>query len=315
MNTQISVITPTRNRAKTLNRVFNSLNKQTYKNFEWIVCDDASNDNSIKLLKNYKKRAKFKMRIYVFKERAGKPKIDNFCIKKSRGNFVVFADSDDAFRANSFENLIKEWKTIPTNIKPRTFAILSRCLSPNGKPLEPKLNISKTISYTDLIYKLKKNTEKWLFINNKILKKYKFPEIDYYVPEGILWTKVSKKYNLWILDECYRIFYSDTVNSITHSTKINYPIGQFEAIKLFLKKKNFIENKKSLKLHINFYRFKFINEIYFNYKLNKNFKIKYKFKFIAHLLGFALFVKDLIFFNIEDQKYHKNLKEPVEIIF
>ena len=67
-------------------------------------------------------------------------------------------------------------------------------------------------------------------------------EIDYYVPEGILWTEISKKYNLWVLDKCYRIFYSDT-NSITHSTKINYPIGQLEAINYFLKINLLLEKK------------------------------------------------------------------------
>ena len=58
MNIQISVITPTRNRAQTLHRVFNSLKKQTYKKFEWIVCDDASKDNTLELLKKYKKKSR-----------------------------------------------------------------------------------------------------------------------------------------------------------------------------------------------------------------------------------------------------------------
>ena len=56
MKTKISVITPTRNRAKTLHRVFKSLNSQIFKNFEWIVCDDASNDNTINLLKKFKNK-------------------------------------------------------------------------------------------------------------------------------------------------------------------------------------------------------------------------------------------------------------------
>ena len=42
MKIQISVITPTRNRADTLHRVYTSLKKQEFTNFEWIVCDDAS---------------------------------------------------------------------------------------------------------------------------------------------------------------------------------------------------------------------------------------------------------------------------------
>ena len=57
----------------------------------------------------------------------------------------------------------------------------------------------KSISYEDLIYKQKKDKEKWLFINKKILKKFKFPEIDYYVPEGLTWIKVSKNINFGYL--------------------------------------------------------------------------------------------------------------------
>lgn len=43
---KISIITPTYNRAKTLHRVFESLEKQTYKNFEWIIIDDGSTDET-----------------------------------------------------------------------------------------------------------------------------------------------------------------------------------------------------------------------------------------------------------------------------
>ena len=60
------------------------------------------------MLEKYKKEAKFKIRIFSFKERAGKPKIDNFCLKKAAGKFVIFADSDDAFKKNSF----KDYKVI-----------------------------------------------------------------------------------------------------------------------------------------------------------------------------------------------------------
>ena len=68
MALKISVITATRNRANTLYRVFKSLKNQTYKNFEWIVCDDASSDNTIKLLKKYKNEANFNISIFHFKK-------------------------------------------------------------------------------------------------------------------------------------------------------------------------------------------------------------------------------------------------------
>lgn len=314
MKTKISVITPTRNRAKTLHRVFKSLNSQIFKNFEWIVCDDASNDNTINLLKKFKKQAKFKMKIYSFSERAGKPKIDNFCVKQAEGEFVVFADSDDSFKNNSFKDFINEWKIIPKNIKINTFAIISRCIYSNGKPLEPKLNpVKKNISYENLIYEQRKNKEKWLFINMKILKKYKFPEIDYYVPEGLTWIKISKKYNLWILDNCYRIFYSDTENSITHSSKIDYPIGQLKTLEFFIKREIKKKGKNTLLMLINFYRFKFINNLFFNYRLNNNINFNKGFKYYAILIGLLLFLKDLVFSNIKNENFIKNKNDPIEI--
>ena len=264
------------------------------------------------MLKKFKKKAKFKNKIFAFNERAGKSIIDNFCVKKAKGDFIVFADSDDAFVSNSFRELIEEWKKIPRKVKFNTFAILSRCLNSERKPLEPKLNLdTKSISYEDLIYK--KNIEKWLFINSKIMKKYNFPEIDYYVPEGLTWMKISKKYNLWILDNCYRIFYSDTTNSITHSKKINYSIGQLKALEFFLKRE-LRGNISCLNLKlINFYRFKFINNFYFKYKIKNKIKLKRNCIILASLFGFILFVKDLILFNINNDRFYKNVNKPLEI--
>ena len=150
-------------------------------------------------------------------------------------------------------------------------------------------------------------------INKKILIKFKFPEIDYYIPEGIIWSKIGLKYNLWILDKCYRIFYSDTKNSITYSKKIDYPIGQFRAIEIFIKNK-LLNNKDFYNLVINFYRFKFINNIYFKYKLKNKIQINFVLNTIFYSIGFLYFIKDLLFSNIYGEKFSKNNKKPLEIL-
>ena len=311
MALKISVITATRNRANTLNRVFKSLKNQTYKNFEWIVCDDASSDNTIKLLKSYKNKANFNISIFHFKKRAGKPKIDNFCINKAKGEFIIFADSDDAFKKNSFSDFLSEWNRIPKITKLKTFAIISRVVSSNGKELEKKYNFkNKSISLIDL-NKQTERKEKWLFIKKNILKKYKFLEIDYYVPEGILWEKISKKYNVWILNNCYRIFYSDTPNSVTFSKKINYTLGQQKSLEIeILNKKNFI-NPRTL---LNYYRYFFINKYFFNYRVKKLKNLNQKLNFFLKFLAFLLFIKDFLFSKINNEKFKKNSKRPVQII-
>ena len=309
MKPKISVITATRNRAHTLNRVFKSLNKQVFRKFEWIVCDDGSDDQTIKLLKEFKKKANFRIRIFYFEKRAGKPRIDNFCIKQSSGEFIVFADSDDAFKKNSFADFIKEWSKIPYKTKKKTFAIISRVVTAEGKPLESKFNLeNKSISLIDL-NNCTQRKEKWLFIKRNIINKYKFPEIDFYIPEGIVWEKISKKYNVWILDNCYRIFYSDTSNSVTFSKKINYTIGQLKSLELEILKNKNINNWTLL----NYYRYLYINNLFFNYQIKEIQINNYLLKYIFKTLGFILFLKDSIFSKINKEIYEKNFTNPIEL--
>ena len=67
----ITVITPTYNRCNTLHRVYNSLISQTYKDFEWLVIDDGSTDDTKELIQNYIKQDKIDIR-YYFQENQGK---------------------------------------------------------------------------------------------------------------------------------------------------------------------------------------------------------------------------------------------------
>ena len=115
MNPEISVITPTRNRASTLHRVFKSLEKQTFKNFEWIVCDDASRDETIELLKKYKKKAKFNIRIFYHKIRAGKPKIDELYFNGKTIKVIALKDGSKKIVLGD-GNLMKECQKKVKNI-------------------------------------------------------------------------------------------------------------------------------------------------------------------------------------------------------
>ena len=57
---KVTILTPSYNRAHTLPRVFESLQKQTFKDFEWLVIDDGSTDNTKDLVEEFQKIADFK---------------------------------------------------------------------------------------------------------------------------------------------------------------------------------------------------------------------------------------------------------------
>ena len=92
---QITVFTPTYNRAYTLPRLYSSLTRQKESNFEWLIVDDGSVDETEELIKGWiAQERRFSIRYYK-KENGGKPRAINFGIQKAKGNYFLMIDSDD----------------------------------------------------------------------------------------------------------------------------------------------------------------------------------------------------------------------------
>ncbi len=87
---QVSVIIPTYNRARYIARAVESVLSQTYRDFEIIVVDDGSSDNTPQVLERYADRIR-----YVFQENAGPGAARNLGIRVSTGEYLAFLDSDD----------------------------------------------------------------------------------------------------------------------------------------------------------------------------------------------------------------------------
>src|SRR6185312_11309056 len=86
-----TVIIPTYNREKLLQRAIESVLAQTEQDFEIIIVDDGSKDNTKELVKKYKT-----VRYYI-KKHEGAAAAKNFGISKVKGEFITFLDSDDAY--------------------------------------------------------------------------------------------------------------------------------------------------------------------------------------------------------------------------
>lgn len=100
-----SIIVPVYNAEKYLKRCLDSLVNQTYKNFEIIVINDGSRDNSLKILNEYSKKYNF-IKLYN-KVNTGVADTRNFGISKVTGEYFIFVDSDDYIDENTLEILSK----------------------------------------------------------------------------------------------------------------------------------------------------------------------------------------------------------------
>ena len=97
----ISIITPTYNRADLLPRVFDSLQKQTSKDFEWLIIDDGSSDNTDEVVNTF---TTTDFNIYYYKkENGGKHTALNYGISRAKGDYILIVDTDDYLTENAIE--------------------------------------------------------------------------------------------------------------------------------------------------------------------------------------------------------------------
>ena len=101
VNPLISIILPTYNREKYLERSINSVINQTYENWELLIVDDGSSDKTLTLIKNHLNR--FANIKYFFHENRGAAYSMNIGMQNSKGKFITFLGSDDEYLENHLE--------------------------------------------------------------------------------------------------------------------------------------------------------------------------------------------------------------------
>lgn len=108
----VSVIIPTYNRGYIIDRAIRSILNQTYQNFEIIIVDDG-NDNTEKMVRKFKDD---RIRYFHRNKKYGIPSARNFGIKKSKGKYIAFLDSDDEWLSFKLEEELKMLENNPSNI-------------------------------------------------------------------------------------------------------------------------------------------------------------------------------------------------------
>jgi glycosyltransferase involved in cell wall biosynthesis len=212
MSILISVFTPTYNRAHTIHRVWNSLNKQTLKDFEWIIVDDGSTDNIDKMINEFKEYSDFKIVYHKFKTNRGKHIAINKGLSLCSGKFFIIADSDDAFIPESLEFFISKWNEIPEIERANFSGIRACCNDQFGNRVSDYLikePLDASMSEAFYIHKFRK--ESWCMVLTEMHRKYLFPDNheDHFYPEGIIWSKISREKKFRFFNKALRTYYID----------------------------------------------------------------------------------------------------------
>lgn len=200
----ITVFTPTYNRAYKLRDLFNSLMQQTVKDFEWLIIDDGSSDNTKETVESFNTDNKFNIR-YVYKNNEGKQIAMNKAADLAIGDWIFIVDSDDILKPYAVEKVIYYCMQIQDNDQ---FAGVAGLRGKKNGEVWSTSDISKVRKTNDLIhnteyidataieyrYKYKIQGDRAEVIRTSILKNYPFPKIqgENFIPEGYLWIRLAK---------------------------------------------------------------------------------------------------------------------------
>lgn len=195
----ITILTPTYNRASLLPRLFDSLLRQTNKDFEWIVVDDGSTDDTREVVANLKEKCggAFPMG-YVYKANGGKHMAINIGAERARGELLFIADSDDLLTDDALETVANSWHDISDD---KSFAGIAgldivmdtREVIGSGLPQE-----HIDCNAIDIRYRHHVTGDMKEVFRTEVLREFPFPEFagERFCPEQLVWFRMARRYRL-----------------------------------------------------------------------------------------------------------------------
>ncbi len=175
-----TVYTGTRNRAHTLNRPYDSLRSQTFRDFEWLVVDNESTDGTPELIARWQAEADFPIR-YIRHANEGHHGSSNVAVQEARGEFFLTLDSDDAAIPEALERFLAIWNDIPADRRDRYSAVTGLAVDENGDPTGDRFPTDILDSNTtEMRYRYKVIGEKWGFQRTDVMRAHPFPTVPGY---------------------------------------------------------------------------------------------------------------------------------------
>lgn len=193
----ITVLTPAYNRGKLLEKLYESLCAQDCKDFEWLIVDDGSTDDTSERVEQMKQTANFPI-FYYKKENGGKHTALNYAYQFIRTPLTFIVDSDDSLTGDAVSYIDEIYKKYKNESDLCGFSFLRG--KPNGGYLStsgvPQDGMKE--SYVDCRINRSIGGDMAEVWYTHCLKEYPFPEFqgEKFLGEDIVWVRMSEKYKM-----------------------------------------------------------------------------------------------------------------------
>lgn len=224
----ITVLTPTFNRGRRLQSLWDSLQKQTVKDFEWLVVDDGSTDGTKDLITQLQEKSDFPIR-YIYKSNGGKHTALNVGIQTICSELIFIVDSDDCVTDDAVESILKIHKKYRSQNNICGYAFLRAF--PDGKVNGKKFDVDEKIgSYIDVrVNGDDTGADKAEVFKTHCLKEFPFPEYpnEKFLGEDLVWVRMARKYEMVHINKAIYIgnYLEDGLTNNRRKHNIASPIG------------------------------------------------------------------------------------------
>lgn len=194
----LTIFTPTYNRADKLSRVYESLKSQTSYDFEWLIIDDGSTDNTQETVKPFLCETKFNVRYYQ-QNNGGKHRAYNKALELSEGDYFFCVDSDDWIVESTVNNITEVAKKLNSNQ-----FIVAYKKDEKGNLLSDEF--PENVDYVKMEQLNEEygcNGEFSLVFPAELAKKYLFPDFEgeKFITESVVYDRINKNSDAFLLPE------------------------------------------------------------------------------------------------------------------
>jgi glycosyltransferase involved in cell wall biosynthesis len=191
-----TVFTPTYNRARLLAEVFESLEAQAFTDFEWVVVDDGSTDDTRTQVEDWQARARFPI-VYVHQENRGKHVAINRGLSLASGELFLIHDSDDLLLPHTLKRFHEIWTSIPLAERKSLGGVMGLCAYRDGSIVPQRFpRDAMDMSHREYWFEMNMRGDKCYFVVTDLLRRYPFPEIpgEKFMAEAIVFNQIEEKF-------------------------------------------------------------------------------------------------------------------------
>ncbi|MFA5746645.1 MAG: glycosyltransferase family A protein [Candidatus Paceibacterota bacterium] len=208
-NPVFSIVTPAYNRGKEIKRAFASVASQTFEDFEWVVVDDGSTDNTREAVESFNDH---RIVFDFLPKNRGVNAARNRALDLAKGEYLVFLDSDDELLPDALEIFFNIWEK---NKDENVGCFFTRCLDgKTRKKVGAVQGPDMVLDYKDIICGKKLRGEFHSCWKREAIGEERFSE-DIIGCEAVLWWRIHKKWEARFMDVPTRVYNkSDGLSSV-----------------------------------------------------------------------------------------------------